>query len=209
MRTRFGAMLLGLLATAQLGAADAVFARFEANLKSLKGLTAAFTQEVEGLFGLDQAAGRLWLARPDRLRWAYEQPEPQLFLLVGRRYQHYHPAERQLVIRELDPDELDASPLAFLLGSGPPLSARYRVEPLPPSPDGYTYRLFPLDPDSPFVGIELELGGEPLFPRQALLYETGGTRHRYRFDDIRFEAALPDRLFQFQPPPGTEVIGLE
>jgi outer membrane lipoprotein-sorting protein len=39
-----------------------------------------------------------------------------------------------------------------------------------------------------------------------LLQDIEGNRTRFRFDSVRENTGLPDRLFQFEPPKGVEVI---
>ena len=51
--------------------------------------------------------------------------------------------------------------------------------------------------------IDAEPGGRI---RGVLLEDMQGNRTRFRFEDVRENTGLADRLFRFEPPKGVEVI---
>jgi outer membrane lipoprotein carrier protein len=66
-------------------------------------------------------------------------------------------------------------------------------------------RLTPLgaQPDVERAFLDVEPSGRI---RSILLEDVQGNRTRFRFDGVRENTGLPDRLFRFEVPPGVEVI---
>ncbi len=190
-------------------AGDPVFERFERDFGALKTLEARFTQKVTTPFGDDEAAGELWLKRPDLMKWEYRTPEKKLFLLQSNRYLLYVPADKQLIIQNLDPEDLDSTPLIFLLGGRRHLEDYYIVERVPGPVGTHRFILTQKENRTPFERVMLELSGDPLFIREITLYENNGSTHFYRFDEVRFNPNIPDSTFRFTPPKGVEIIRQE
>ena len=95
-------------APAPLSAADrAELARLEAYLDGIRTLTARFVQ-VDARGG--SATGRLWLARPGRMRFEYNPPSPILLVADGR-FVIFH--DRSVMQTSHIP--LGATPLSLLL----------------------------------------------------------------------------------------------
>lgn len=95
-------------APAPLSAADrAELARLEAHLDGIRALTARFVQ-VDARGGT--ATGRLWLARPGRMRFEYDPPSPILLVADGR-FVIFH--DRSVMQTSHIP--LGATPLSLLL----------------------------------------------------------------------------------------------
>ena len=62
---------------------------------ALKTLKAAFTESYLGPGMSRSESGTLWLKKPGRMRWDYDQPRPKLFITDGKTAWFYVPGERQ------------------------------------------------------------------------------------------------------------------
>lgn len=181
---------------------DAFLARFRA----MKTLRARVKQEVRSSVGVDVAEGTVWMKRPRRLRWEYDPPENNVFVLDGNRSVFYEPGENQMIVRTLDSDEIGESPLGFLLDEGSGLGGYLRNR-LPDGSDGSSkYRLIPRSPGSSIAQICVEFEANSLFIKEITLLDDSGSSHVYRFSDILENRPIPDGLFRLTPPKGTDII---
>lgn len=185
---------------------DETFTRFQKSFKGIRTLQASFEQEVTNAAGTESASGTLWMSRPDRMRWDYSRPERKVFLLEKGKYRFYVPEDRQLMEQSLDSDELEATPLAFLLGRSGDLAAYYRIQRAGEEKGRARYVLTPRNRQGSFVRIVMLLDTASALPSELLLQEENGSRHRYRFWDVQVNRPLPGGIFRFTPPPGTEIL---
>lgn len=183
--------------------------RFLDDFQRIQTLESRFEQQVETAAGLESATGMVWLRRPDRLKWEYQQPERKVFFLRKNRYQFYLPAENQLVVQDLEPAELDETPLVFILGGRGRLLGYYSSQLVEAKDGRWRYLLTARKTGTPFPKVVLTLSGNPLFIEEMVLHEDSGSVYTYRFSNVRFDPKLPGDLFDFRPPPGVEIVRME
>ena len=181
---------------------DADYARFLQRFRTVKTLRATFYQRLGGPGGVEEGHGTVVLKRPGKMRWEYRDQERKLFVLNGSSFQCYQPEEKQLLVQTLNSQDLEETPLIFLLGGKRELAADYRAAAL----GGMRYVLTPLRRGGVFTRIVLQLAGNPPFLSEITLTEENGNVHLYRFGDVRLDGPVDDSLFRFVPPPGTEVL---
>ena len=91
--------------------------RMEARYRGAKTMQAAFLERyTENGQEVRTESGTAYFRRPGKMRWEYESPEKNLFLVDGKTAWFYVPGEtqaRQSRLRDLDDLR---SPLAYLLG---------------------------------------------------------------------------------------------
>ena len=152
---------------------------------------------------VDSSAGQFWIERPGHLRWVYQEPYEQLLVVDGERAWTYDPDLEQVVVRDIDPGS--AGPAVLLLFGKSNIDQQYQVERVSAIDGSRTrYRLTPRDTDREFVYLDISfLEGrlESLVMRDSLQQTT-----RIRFFDLRQNQPLAADLFQFTPPPDTDVI---
>jgi outer membrane lipoprotein carrier protein len=155
---------------------------------------------------LQASAGQLWLARPGKFRWAYEQPYEQLLVCDGETIWMYDPDLRQVTVRPAQ-QALGGTP-AELLASPAALERQFTVTDGGMRDAARIVLLKPRSADSDFKSIELWLQqGVPL----RLQFEDHiGSVTEIRFSDAQSNRK-PDRaLFTFKIPKGVDVIqGME
>jgi len=176
----------------------------------MKSMQAQFEQILrQGSQAARQERGVLYLSKPGRMRWEYENPEPKLFLTDGKRAILFLPEENRVMesaIRETD--DLRA-PLAFLLGrlDFDEQFGRYETSPdLKPLEAGDSvFRTFPKKMGERIEWVRFEIGPQYEIHR-IVVREIGGIETDFRFEQERANPALAASLFQFQPPAGAEVV---
>lgn len=200
-------LLLALAAAAAVAdpAADQAAARrVELALGSLSSLRADFRQTVTDAEGrlVEQAEGRMALARPGRFRWDYRVPE-QVIVSDGRTV-WFHDVELEQVTVRGAAETLAGTPAMLLAGQGE-LAAEFDMEDAG-NEDGLAWtRLTPRRPDGDFRELRLGFAGGDL--RRMLLLDLLGQLTRLDFERIERNPRLDASLFRFVPPAGVDVVG--
>ena len=167
-------------------------------------LEAAFTQV---LLEADSertqvSAGRFYLHRPQRFRWDYATPVPQLVVADGENLWLYDPDLEQATVRRLD-DGLSSTPAMLLSGTGS-LDESFRIG-AAYAEDGVDWvELAPLSEDADFAGVRVGFVADSLASME--LIDALGQTTIIRFEDVAVNQPLDAALFQFVPPPGADVI---
>lgn len=195
--------------TAQNLSAEEVSLRLEARLKSITSLRAEFKQYYysAGVQEPMTGQGQVFIRRPDRMRWEYNSPEKQIFLLKGRNFWLYFPEDKQLIKNAAESELLESEVLGLLSGNFS-LLERYRVEfnPFPSDRQNvYQLRLLPLD-QGQFTYILLEIDRRSWLITKAIFFEPTGGKLEYQFSRISTGQKLPEELFQLKLPPDCEII---
>jgi outer membrane lipoprotein carrier protein len=146
--------------------------------------------------------GVFYLHRPQRFRWDYASPAPQLVVADGEHLWLYDPDLEQVTVRRLD-DGLSATPAMLLSGAGA-LEDSFRI--------GAAYReegidwieLAPLSDAADFAGVRVGFKQGRLASME--LMDALGQTTVIQFSDVQVNPTLDPALFQFSPPPGTDVI---
>lgn len=211
-------MLLALLAPLSVQRADddaaaagagAALAGVQSWLDGTRDLEGRFRQTLASgaLGGGLEESGKLFIARPGRMRWEYLVPERKIALLDGGRTWLYLEDEEQLTLGYLEPEgEL----LPALFAGGRRLADVF-VADLPPDREAKRgerlLRLRPLESEDGLEEVVLTLARRDFEIRAAEVLDAAGNRMEYRFSDFRRNVGLADPLFRFTPPPGTLVVG--
>jgi outer membrane lipoprotein carrier protein len=178
-------------------------------LDGSRTLSGRFEQSlVSGAFGEGvRESGSIWIHRPGRMRWDYTEPEAKTAILNGSETLFYEQEARQMMTGTLD--EGGGLLAALLTGSErlTDLFTARRIE----RPDltegrGWFLELVPIRAEETFEEITLFVGRRYQLHAVEVL-DASGNRVLYRFSDLKRNADIPEAIFQFQPPAGTEILG--
>lgn len=78
-------------------------------------------KQVSYLAALDieeESSGKLWLKKPGLMKWHYQKPEEQFFLINDNTFWQYNVSEKQATISDFKEVALSDLPTSFLLGAG-------------------------------------------------------------------------------------------
>lgn len=158
-------------------------------------------------------AGKAYFLRPGKMRWEYEKPEKNLFLVDGKYVWFYAPDDHTATRMPAKKSDDWRTPIAFLTTGmklnricsdvGPAKDA------VPSKPENGVYRcvlrgaedeksrtaqrvLFEVSPQNELSRI--------VIPQEA------GMQIEFEFKDWEWNPALAKGLFQFEPPPGTVIV---
>ncbi len=197
---------LPLLIAPFAGADDS--ARLERLLGDMASFQAEFEQVTMNRFGdvMQTVAGRMRLQRPGRLRWEVDEPYPQLVLADGELLWVFDPDLDQVTVQPLA-EAIEGWPAAFLTGIDADLARQFEVRALQGAADvGARFVLEPRHPGSVFREATLT------FTAAGRLAELAIADHLEQTTRIAFAAAERNpaqapTLFEFEVPPGVDVIG--
>jgi outer membrane lipoprotein carrier protein len=182
--------------------------RLEAALGSVRGLVARFTQTVEspGLPRPQVERGTLYLLRPGRMRWDYDEPRGKLAIADGRRVWVYLPEEGQAL--RGTPGTAGDRGIGLLMREPLRITDEFLIDWGPEPAEGERgrrpLRLTPRSPRAGYDYLLVELAPDGLVSALTAADALGG-RVTYRFTLVRRVDRLEDDLFRFAPPPGVEV----
>jgi outer membrane lipoprotein carrier protein len=142
--------------------------------------------------------GHMWIKRPGRFRWDYEQPYRQQIVADGTRLWSYDEDLEQVTVQEAG-KVLTATP-AMLLSGEQPLEQVFTLEAGTDS-----IRLLPKTDDSNITALDLSLKDGALQQIQA--QDSFGNTTTFRFSNLERNPPLAGDLFVFVPPAGADVVG--
>jgi len=178
---------------------------------ALSGFTAGFFQSstIKALNITDTAMGKISIKRPGKMRWIYEAPERQSIITDGTRLWIYHPDDNQVM--------LGAAPSYFGGGKGASfltdiseMKATFDITlETPEVPDRYKLKLVPKQKSVDVTHVFVWVATRTWEVSEVATYNTYGDETRMEFSHIEFIDDLPDPLFMFTIPDGTNVVQLD
>jgi len=195
-------LLLAMAATVQAGEGEARLDRF---LDGLHTMEAKFIQTLIDPRGelIEESHGTLWLSRPGRFRLHYSNPYEQLYVADGEKIWMYDKDLEQVTVKPQS-DALGSTP-AMLLSTTEPLQQNFAISELGAHEGFQWLELKPLAADSNFDFVRLALEGDVL--RAMEMVDGFGQTTRLYFESVVRNPQLAADKFQFEPPPGVDVIG--
>jgi chaperone LolA len=190
---------------AQASEADVLVRKIEARYSRMRGLAAEFEQVYTPAGGrVRRESGRLFLARPRRMRWEYPG---KLFIVNGRDVWFYAVADREAT--HADAGEVSDSrfPFLFLLGQ---TNLRRAFTSISIVDDGgaqadtRTLRLVPRNNAAGLRELFLTTSADGSILKVKMV-EAGGATSEITLRNVRENYAAPPDSFQFTPPPGVTV----
>ena len=196
--------LLGLAATCACGDDAEQLQRLLAATASYQ---ASFEQTVTNRYGetLEASSGQFALQRPNRMRWQVDEPYPQLVLADGTSLWVYDPDLQQATVAPLE-DAIAGSPAVFLSGTGASLTVHFHVRAEKATDAGE--RTFVLEPkEATATFSEATVGfADGLLTSLSIVDHLRQTT-RMAFSAAKRNPVLESALFEFEVPPGVDVIG--
>jgi outer membrane lipoprotein carrier protein len=191
------------------GCAERAARALQRRYESVRDLGARFDQTSRsvalGRPGSDaKSSGSVVFAKPGRMRWTYEEPEPSLVVSDGRSLWIYDPANREVQRMVVSGEYLSGAAVSFLLGDGE-LLRDFEVRALECADSSVLLDLVPRQPAS-YERLRARTD-----PRSGELLETTvvdllGNATTVALRDVRVNRDPDPALFRFEAPPGVRVI---
>jgi len=206
------------------GEAGQLASRMEARYRTAKTLQATFLERyAENGRVLRTEAGTAYFRRPRKMRWEYERPEKNLFLVDGKSAWFYVPTDHTVTRVPAKQSGDLRTPLALLAGQMKISRICSRVElaenekPLREGDVVLRCQVRGQKPDA--KEDALDSGGADAFLFEVardsgelarlIVRQAGGVEVEFRFENWRFNPAIPDAMFRFEPPSGVAIVNGE
>jgi outer membrane lipoprotein carrier protein len=205
-------------------------AKLEARYRGAHTLAATFLERYsESGKVIRSEAGIAYFRRPGKMRWEYESPERNLFMVDGRTAWFYVPADHTVTRAPAKQSNDWRTPFALLAGEMKLSRVCVRVEPTTaekPGVPGNDVLYCPLrgeessaksaagaavdtQESSPDQSVYLEIVSATGDLARVLVREKGGVEIEFKFADWRFDPPIADSLFRFEVPRGVAIVNAD
>ena len=207
------ALAIVLAPAAQAGDADcarAIAERVQRRYEKVRDLHARFEQRTEraSLGGAPAealvASGEVVFAKPGKMRWRYESPEPSLVVSDGATLWIYDEKAREVQKLALKEGYLSAAGVQFLLGEGK-LVDEFQITAEQCAGPTVSLGLVPKR-DAQYERLELGVDPKSGAVLETAVVDLFGNRTVVAFRGTRENAGADPGLFRFEPPAGARVL---
>jgi outer membrane lipoprotein carrier protein len=174
----------------------------------VRDFSADFTHRYEGgvLKKKLTERGTVEVKKPGRMRWDYTSPEKKLFVSDGRKIYSYVPADKQVIVSTVPPDDEATTAVLFLAGKGN-LARDFNVTyTAGGSEDTWALRLDPKLRQRDYDWLILVVDRKTLQIRSLSAADQQGGTSTFEFTNFRENPGVPDSRFTFKIPRGVDVI---
>jgi outer membrane lipoprotein carrier protein len=165
---------------------------------------ASFNQVVldEALNPIQESSGTLYLQRPNKFRWDYDQPFKQHIVSDGKQIWVYDVELQQVTVRKMD-GALGNTPAILLAGKGK-LGDNFEVKALGKQGTLEWVKMIPKNKDGGFEDIRV--GFENGKIRKLEMIDSFGQITRIDLRNNRENKPISKNKFRFTPPKGVDVV---
>ena len=223
------AMLLSFFPLPGGNDAGNLAARMEARYRRATTLQATFLERYsENGTILRTEAGTAYFRRPGKMRWEYDRPEKDLFLVDGKTAWFYVPADHTVTRAPAKQSEDLRTPLALLAGRMKISRICSRVdlaESEQPLREGDAVLHCDLRGQGKNTGTSASSGAafgndaaDAVFFEvtrdsgelaRIIVRQAAGVAVEFRFENWRFDPPVPESMFHFEPPAGVAIVNGE
>lgn len=180
-------------------------------LSQLESLQGHFKQKMSTEQGkvLQQCEGKMWLKKPGQFRWEVEGKERRTVVANGKQIWDYDVDLEQVTIQKLSKGQ-NAAPIFFLTGDVSSISRDFTIKTLKPNKENFSesdqvFELIPKTSQGAFQWIRIGFKNKVLTELELL--DQLGQRSTFTFVKLQLNPNISNKLFQFTPPKGVDVVG--
>ena len=228
MATLLSALILFLFPLPGGSESAILAARMETRYRGAATLQATFLERYsENGTVLRTEAGTAYFRRPGKMRWEYDRPEKDLFLVDGKTAWFYVPSDHTVTRAPAKQSEDLRTPLALLAGRmkiSRICSHIELAETEKPLLEGHAVLRCDLrgpakntgsaSPDAAFGtdgadAVFFEVARDSGELARIIVRQSGGVAVEFRFENWRFDPPIPESMFHFEPPAGVAIVNGE
>lgn len=202
-----GATLIHAQEQAPQGLIDKVQNRYE----QTRELEATFTQTatLRTLNETQTSSGKVYIKKPGKMRWDYQEPEEQVILLKDDFVRVYTPEFNQLVEQPITNLYRAKTPTAFLVGQAKLKELFWvNVEAIDGDKKEATWRLVlrPREENPQLKELQLEVDPLTYDINRSVIIDHFGNTTDIRYINIRVNQGLDEGIFVLKLPPNVERV---
>lgn len=173
-----------------------------------KDFSGAFSQYswISALDIQEISEGQVYFSAPGNMRWEYEKPEKQTFVLKGGTVWYYQNELEQMLIDNLKSLTLSDLPILFLSGMGD-VTQDFKFESGCHNSEGVVLNLKPVESSetNALQRLRLLLKAGSWNLKGAEIVSQGGNTTSVLFNELVFNSGVDNSRFELSVPEGTDV----
>lgn len=177
----------------------------------VSGFTADFHQvsTIKAMDITDEANGKIYVRKPEMMRWEYEKPDPQIIITNAENLWIYRPQDNQVILGKA-PAFLAGGKGAGFLADIKVLRRKFDISKVSSGDDQYhALKLVPLDKTADVADILLLVAKDSYAVHQVVTYNAYGDETRITLLNARIDEVPELSLFTFTIPEGTDVVSMD
>ena len=189
---------------------DQFINKVQKSYHEVRAIRADFTQTYDSGGANRVESGTVVFARGGRMRWDYRTPEKKVFLSNKKEVLLYLPEEQQLNRSSVKESEDYRVPFRLLLSRFDLRKVFYRFEDANKeyqhAPEDRVIIAYPKNADKlGYKRVVMEFDPQMDIRRLEIFY-TNNTAMKFKFNHIVRNPPVASAMFEFTPPPGTQII---
>jgi len=151
--------------------------------------------------------GKVYFQKPDLMRWEYKEPENNIYLYKGDKFQWYFVEDNQLMRGSIS-DEGQESEILYLLTGKKNLLDYYYVDWNPSPSENSRNDQIKLTPKHEDDGsyLLLEIDKKNGLIHKIIFFDWEGNKTEFRFSQLKVNVTLPKNIFDLKLPSDVEII---
>jgi outer membrane lipoprotein carrier protein len=153
--------------------------------------------------------GKLLIKKPGKMRWDYTSPEPKVFVSDGVQLYSYVPADRQVIVSPIPPDDEATTPTLFLAGKGSltrDFTAAFTDPPAGMAAGSKALKLQAKKRQPDYDWLVLVVDPASLAIRGLVTVDAQGGTSSFSFSNLKENVGIADKEFAFKIPRGVDVV---
>jgi outer membrane lipoprotein carrier protein len=212
---RAAAASLAVLLLAAPRAADStapeLATAIQKKIDGIRDFSTDFTHSYEGGVLKKQITerGHLLVKKPGKMRWDYTDPEKKEFVSDGVKMYSYIPADKQVTVASVPPEDEASTPTLFLAGKGSltrDFTASLVDVPAGMGPGARGLKLVPKARQREYDWLILVVDPGTLAIRGLQTTDAQGGKSTFSFTNLKENVGLTDKEFAFKIPRGVDVV---
>ncbi len=189
--------------------------KLQARYKKTKDLQADFKQSttIEGFSTPLTSTGQVFIKKPGKLRWDYRDPSVEEIYVNDDDVSMYVPEHSQVLVGRLTKMTASRAPLLLLQGVAN-LEEHFTLVPTEGSARGagglplvtLLPKPGPHESVQNMAKVVIEVQPKTYYLQRVAIHEVSGSVSTFTFTNLRANKGLKDEVFEFQIPPGVEVV---
>jgi len=190
---------------------DEILDEVQSKYEKIEDFHSKFIQEatVKVLNKVQKARGEVWFKKPGKMRWNYYKPTKDQIVSDGSTIWLYNYDEKQVVKSLLEKVIDTHTTNTFLLGLGnlkEQFNAQFSKSKSTDENGNYLIDLTPKKSDEQYDMVTIAVDRKTMFVKDIYLYDPYGNVTKVRLENMEINRGIPDSLFKFKVPKGTEII---
>jgi outer membrane lipoprotein carrier protein len=159
----------------------------------------------KGVIRTRESSGTMQVKKPGFMRWDYEKPYKQLFLVDGKSLFIYEPTDNAVQVKKnFASNELSAA-VTFLWGRGKLVDSFHVSKVDKPTYGSTVLELIPKKPESGFTKVYFVVNDETGGVQKSIVFDSAGNENRVTFSNMKANQNVPESRFKFDIPKGAQV----